>query len=112
MPQWHRWSQRQWSHSVRKTSSLGCLDVMPQSKQRPLGRVIHFMWSEVGGLVLLLLVHGNLYIAIYVHGETSPITLPTPSSALPDTCVQELGDVAAKAGRSLRASATAGRIDP
>lgn len=85
---------------------------MRLSKQGPLGGVINFMWSEVGCLVLFLFVHSNLYIAIYVHGMTSWIMLPTPFPALPDTCVQELGDVAANAGRSLPANGTVGRIDP
>lgn len=70
------------------------------------------MWSEVGGLVLFPFVPSNLYIAIYVHGVTSWILLPTLFPALADTCVQELGDVAASAGRSLPTNGTVGRTDP
>ena len=76
---------------------------MTLSKQRPLGGVINFMRSEVGGLVLFLFVHRNLYIVIYANRANSWMVVLTPFPALPDTCVQELGAVAASAGRSLPA---------
>lgn len=50
--------------------------------------------------MLFLFVNSNLYIAIYVCGVPSWTMLPTPFPALPDTCVQKLGDVAANAGRT------------
>lgn len=69
--QWHRWGPTQWLLEARKiSSSFGWLAVT-LSKQRPLSGAIHAMWSEVGGLVLFLFVHSNLYIAIYVHRVTS-----------------------------------------
>lgn len=55
----------------------------------------------MGSLVLFLFVQSNLYIAIYVQGVTSWIVLLTPVPKSPDTCVQELGDVAASAGRTV-----------
>lgn len=77
-----------------------------------LSGVIAFPWSEVGGLVLFLLVHSNVYVAVSVRGGTSWTTLPTPFPALPGTCAPELGAVAASAGRSLPPNRTVGRRDP
>lgn len=50
--------------------------------------------------MLCLLVHSNLYIAIYVNGVNSWIVWWIPVPALRGTCVQELGAVAASTGRS------------
>lgn len=98
--------------SQKDSSSCSGWLAMTLSKQRPLGGVINFMWSEVGGPMLFLFVHGNLYIAIYVNGVNSWITLPTPFPALTDTCVQELGAMAAGAGRSQPTNGAVCRIDP
>lgn len=81
-----------WLCFARKIScSLDWLDVT-LSKQRPLGGVINFMCSEVGGLMLFLFVHSNLYTAVDVCRVNSWITLLSPFPELPDTRVQKLGE--------------------
>lgn len=61
--------------------------------------------------MLFLLVHGNLCITVSVYGVNSWSVLLTPFPAWLDTCVWELGDMAAKAGTSLPANGTVCRTD-
>lgn len=61
---WHGSSQRHRLHLAGMiSSSSGWLDVT-LSKQRPLGGVVNFVWSEAGGLVLS--VHGSFSLCTVI----------------------------------------------